>query len=147
MCRSVVPSPPLHFATKEVLKLLGPKIKVEKDPSVAELSSPALCFALYFVFPTWGGLQGQNLFLVAFFFLGAFSGWARATSYTYFFFFYPKVLYFVVENLLRPSFSQTECFKQYSWYLWLKIFFALCPPLPFLKVFEPNSTIRAKLGP
>lgn len=34
-----------HFATEEVLKLLGPKINVEKDPSVAELLSPALCFA------------------------------------------------------------------------------------------------------
>lgn len=56
-----------HFATEEVLRLLGPKINVEKDPSVAELLSPALFFALYFVFPPWGRLQGQNLFWLLFF--------------------------------------------------------------------------------
>lgn len=41
-------SHPLHplqlpFVTEEVIKLLGPKINVEKDPSGDELLSPTLC--------------------------------------------------------------------------------------------------------
>lgn len=91
--------------------------------------------------------KARTSFWLLFSSLGPFLGELEPPLILFFFFFYPKVLYFVVENLLRPSLSQTECFKRYSWYLWLRIFFALCPPLPFLKVFEPSSTIQAKLGP